>query len=65
MSFARDILDPNNAGITEHEELTQRKSKTVERVLRVHAIVRHSWLISFRFSICVQGPIPEYCRLSP
>jgi hypothetical protein len=25
-------------GITAHEELTQRKSKTAQRVLRVHAI---------------------------
>ena len=32
-------LKDRTTGITEHEELTRRKSKPVDRVLRVHAIV--------------------------
>jgi hypothetical protein len=32
-------LERRTTGITEHEELTQRKSEPDDRVLRVHAIV--------------------------
>jgi len=35
----RRISDLRTTGITEDEELTQRKSKTADRVLRVRAIV--------------------------
>jgi hypothetical protein len=38
-------LDWITAAITEHEGLTQRKSKTPDRVLRVHGFV--SWPLSF------------------
>ena len=47
-------LSQITAGITEHEELTQRKSETADRVLRVHAIVR-TYCIGSQVSQGVRG----------
>ena len=55
-------MNSRTTGITEHEVLTQRKSKTDDRVLRVHAIVIADCIQSNRFPSRKRVP-SSLCRI--
>ena len=56
IKVGRMAFDRRTTGITEHEVLTQRKSKTDDRVLRVHAIVP-------RYSMPRTHSVPFYSQV--